>query len=130
MTNPLLDFYNTILYLPTGETLGVDDVGNPVLIGSGEAEYKVYLKRSTKDPNPSYSVGVDNFKQYFTGYVIEPEALPEGIKLPATFRCLKRRGKNDKWIEGKFEILPQFLPIDIVEDVLGDYIAGYFFTSK
>ena len=130
MPSPLKDFYNTILIIPTGQTMGTDDVGNPVLISGTEVEYKAYLKKATKDPNVSYQTGVNSSKQYFTGYVVEPEALPQGLNLPATVKCRKRRGQNDIWIEGKFEILAEFLPIDIVEDVLGDYISGYFFLGK
>lgn len=129
MPNPLINFYNTLFYIPAADIMGTDEVGNPILLPGIETEYKVYLRRSTKDPNVSYSAGVDSTKQYFTGYVVEPESLPPGLKLPATVRCQKRRGKDDEWVEGKFEILPEFLPIDIVEDVLGDYVSGYFFSN-
>ena len=130
MVNPLGQFYNTILSLPQASTMGTDEVGNPILVPGAEVEYKAYLKRATKDPRVSYSVGVDSNKQFFKGYVVEPESLPKGLILPATVRCQKRRGKSDRWVAGKFEILPEFLPIDIVEDVLGDYISGYFTISK
>ncbi|MGL5944250.1 MAG: hypothetical protein ACRC2S_28545 [Waterburya sp.] len=130
MSSPLSSFYNTLLYIPGRDTTGVDDVGNTILVPGTEVEYKAYLKRSTKDPSVGYSVGVDNSKQYFKGYIVEPLNLPDGLILPATVRAKKRRGHNDLWNDGTFEILPEFLPIDIVEDVLGDAIGGWFLSRK
>lgn len=130
MASPLAEFYNTIFYIPTADAMSVDSVGNPITVQGLEIEYKVYLKSATKDPGVSYSVGVDSTKQYFKGYVVEPLNLPDGLILPATVKAKKRRGKNDLWIDGRFEILPEFLPIDIVEDVLGDYISGYWQIGK
>lgn len=130
MTNsPLGQFYNTILVVPGSETTGIDEVGNPVLVPGVEIEYKAYLKRS-RDPRVEYQPGTDSFRQYFKGYVVEPQSMPPGVNLPMTLKCQKRRGNHNIWEEGTFEILPVFKPIDIVEQVLGDAIEGYFNIQK
>ena len=108
--------------------MGVDASGNPTLMPGTEAQFKAYLKPA-KDPKISYSIGVDSNKQYFKGYIVEPTSFPDGFKLPQTVPAKKRRGDRNLWDEGKFEILPVYLPIDIVEDVLGTAIVGYFFTG-
>jgi hypothetical protein len=125
LTSPLLEFYNAILVIPFWENMVVEDeVGNPVVLNTGNLEYKAYLNPA-RNPDISYSVGIDSTKTYFEGYLVEHNLPPE-FKLPATVKCRKRRGANDIWDEGDFEILARYLPIDIVEEVLGDAIAGYF----
>ena len=129
MTSPLLEFYNTILILPGAETLGTDRLGNPSLISGSEVEYKAFLK-AKQDPNTNYSVGVNSQTQYFSGYVVEPKALPDNLELPYSVKCRIRRGNSNIWVEGTLEISPRYISVDIPEQVLGDAIAGYFFTRK
>lgn len=130
MPSPLSQFYNTVLVLPElSSNIGTNDLGDPVIVPGLDVEYKAYLKKSTKDPTVSYQSGVNSNKQYFVGYIVEPTSLPIDLKLPVTVSCRKRRGKSNTWIEGKFEILPEYLPIAIVEDVLGDYISGFFWHA-
>lgn len=129
MTSPLADLYNTILLIPGAETQGTDEVGNTILIPGPETEYRAFLKKS-RDPQLGYAPGTNSLKQYFKGYVVEPEQLPPGFNLPATVKCRKRRGQADQWVDGTFEILPVFKAVDMVEDVLGDAIEGYFTIQK
>lgn len=129
MASPLAEFYNTILIIPSAETMGEDEAGNPKLMSGVDQEYKAYTKK-LRDPQANYSPGTDSLKQYCAGYVVDPTALPPGLNLPATVKAKKRRGQAGQWIEGTFEILPVFTPIDVVEDVLGDAITGYFRIAK
>jgi hypothetical protein len=111
------------------DVLGEDEMGNLIAIDGITTDYKVYLKRAKRDPDAVYSAGVDSVKTYFEGYVVDPGSLPTGLVLPATVECQKRRGVN-LWDQGKFEILPVYNPIPLVEETLGQAITGYFWRSN
>jgi hypothetical protein len=128
LTSPLLEFYNTVFTIPLLDLLGIDEMGNDFLMEGIATEYKVYLKKAKRDPSVAYSPGVDSTKNYFEGYVVEPILLPTGLLLPATVDCMKRRG--DLWDKGTFEILPVYNPVALVEETLGQAVAGCFWRSN
>jgi hypothetical protein len=130
LTSPLLEFYNAVFSIPILDVLGEDELGNPIALEGLATNYKAYLKKPKRDPNVNYSAGVDSTKSYFEGYLVGPESLPTGLLLPATFDCCKRRGAGDLWDQGTFEILPVYNPIPLVEETLGQAVAGYFWRTN
>lgn len=102
--SPFATYANATLTLsvPTSE-LTSDAYGNPV------PKYQQFqltaLLQPSSNPKITYQAGSDKNAQAMSGYLVEPQTLPDTVKLPAVaaVSITTGIGREEK---GNFEILP------------------------
>ena len=125
LSNPLLT--KAKLKIPSGGGIySQDEHGNWVTDESSIA-YLAYFKKPDKQPEVNNNPGTDGFSVYLKGYLVEPKFLLPNIKLPIKVECDRYIGKREQ--KGMFEIQPSIVPVELVEEILGQAIEGWFWWS-
>lgn len=122
--SPFATYANATLTLsvPTSE-LTSDAYGNPV------PKYRQFqltaLLQPSSNPRITYQAGSDKNAQAMSGYLVEPQTLPDTVKLPVVAEAVITTG-IDRQEKGNFEIFPTvqdpFLiaqKVEIVTEIVG-----------
>ena len=121
LANPLLS--KAILKIPIASgAYSQDEHGNWVTEETLEP-YSVYFKKPGRQPEVTHNPGTDGFSVYLKGYLVEPKFLPPNIKLPTKVECVRYIGKREQ--KGTFEIRPSIVPVELVEEIIGQAIEGW-----
>lgn len=130
MSNPLLNplLTKAILEIPlsSGNVIQ-DDEGNWITDGDSIAEYLVYFKKPSKEPEVNSEAGTDGYCVYLKGYLVEPKFLPPNIKLPMKVNCTRYIGEREQ--KCQFEIRPSIVPVALVEQILGQAVEGWLYWN-
>lgn len=122
LANPLLTKARLEVPVSQGNVVQDDD-GNWVTDGDTIAEYSVYFKKPGRQPETDNNSGVDGYSVYLKGYLVEPKFLPPNIKLPMTVDCIRYIGQREQ--KCTFEIRPSIVPVELVEEIIGQAIEGW-----
>ncbi len=122
LANPLLT--KAVLKIPLAQGNVVqDEDGNWTTDGDSITEYSVYFKKPDKQPETDHNSGVDGYSVYLQGYLVKPKFLPPNIKLPMAVDCIRYVGKKEQ--QCTFELKPSIVPVELVEEIIGQAIEGW-----
>lgn len=123
LSNPLLNKATLLIPIANG-AYGQNEDGNWVTDETIE-EYSVYFKKPSTKPETNNNPGSDGFSVYLQGYLVKPKFLPANIRLPFKAECTRFVGKREQ--KGIFEIRPSIVPVELVEEILGQAVEGWFY---
>jgi hypothetical protein len=121
MTSPLalsLLTKTTLTFQVSDGTLVTDALGNPTP-NLQPLVVVAYLKNDGR-PKHIFYPGADEDQLPLTGYFVEPQRVPDGLKSQAIATCVFQEQA------GEFELHLPAPSIEIVRDLLGDKIYGLF----
>lgn len=124
LANRLLSKASLSIPVSSGDVVQ-DEHGNWKYEDNSVEEYSVYFKKPGSQPEVNYNPGIDGFSVYLKGYLVEPKFLPANIKLPMKVQCVRYIGKREQ--AGTFEIRPSIVPVELVEEIIGQAIEGWFY---